>query len=205
MARLSKHLSPTKPSLPACSITNFEKAGYKVLSHIAQLIPCQWSPISFTVAAKPPPSPPQCVQDWPSWLHWLQSLPTTFEYLFPDQSLLLPRPERQKLTESAIRFLASLPQYHNDVAPADTFASNGSTISLSPDTHAMNFAVIANTTAFAASISHHGSETNIQHGESYGIAAASILALDSNQPTTTLYSDHQNSVNLLNSQLPPHP
>jgi len=100
--------------------------------------------------------------------------------------------------------LANSYQPYPNKAPPHTFASDASTIKITPNINATNFAVVANGNAFSASISGHGSETGILQGESYGIVVTSLLALHSKLPTATLYSDHLNSVTFLNSQPPPH-
>ncbi|KAF8913744.1 hypothetical protein CPB84DRAFT_1840548 [Gymnopilus junonius] len=101
--------------------------------------------------------------------------------------------------EDELHYLPSPLPYHHSL-PSDTLASDGSTIQVTPNFNATNFAVVTNGNAFPASISHHGSQTGILQGEAYGIAVTSLLVLHSPLHSNTLYSNHLNSVNFLNSQ-----
>ncbi|KAF8972556.1 hypothetical protein BDZ97DRAFT_840690 [Flammula alnicola] len=72
----------------------------------------------------------------------------------------------------------------------------------------VTFAVVGNNTALVASLNDTKWMTNILHGEVYGILTASLMMLKSLlRPLTSspsLYSDHLNSVTLLDGNRP-HP
>ena len=147
-------------------------------------------------------------RDWPILSHWLQYLPTLLSQVsFPDLSLLLPPSSRQKIAENHIRHLTSSPfhsfpldHHHITDPPHDFFACDGSMVTNAVSRRrTITFAVASPQSAFAASLHPSAHQTNILHGEVYGLVASSILS--SHIPHAHLFSDHLNSVRLLSTNL----
>ncbi|KAF5367841.1 hypothetical protein D9615_010570 [Tricholomella constricta] len=198
--------------IPIRTFTNFARYGFTLLEHFGR-----WSydtSLLLPIAFQPHPlftHPNSCLRrDWPLFTTWLQSLSSFLPALsFPDPSLLLPRPTRQKLSEDLlVAHLQNAPSLFTHQAPDTLYASDASMISnhFTPNLpfSSVTFAVVANNSVLSLSLSSFRKSASILTGEAYGIAAAYVLALHhhTQRPSSqdiTLYTDHLASVKTITS------
>ncbi|KAF8955401.1 hypothetical protein BDZ97DRAFT_1740218, partial [Flammula alnicola] len=201
------------PYISSQTFTNFARCGYTCLSHVGRWqlnivtsLPYDFLPhnVSFS------PDHYLLSRDWPIVLQWLRSLPSVLHHLtYPSAQLLYPRETRRQIAETTLLALPTFtPNYPNDIPP-NIFASDASMIQKNrTPSSSVTFAVVGNNTALVASLNDTKWMTNILHGEVYGILTASLMMLKSLlRPLTSspsLYSDHLNSVTLLDGNRP-HP
>ncbi|KAF5385930.1 hypothetical protein D9615_002408 [Tricholomella constricta] len=192
--------------IPSRTFNNFLRFNMSTLSHFGTWItdpdtglPCRFSPINL-----PPVFPYFLHRDWPLFISWFSFLPAIIYYLsHPDRLLLLPRQSRQLLAENVIRTLhrgRPAPFDHSASTP-NLLASDASLSTRSPTNRpSVTFAVVAQGTILASTLDDFLGSATILRGEAYGIAVAHILSSASPSPhPQILYTDHLNSVNLINS------
>ncbi|KAJ3512820.1 hypothetical protein NLJ89_g3299 [Agrocybe chaxingu] len=208
-----KPFIPVHIHIPTRTLSNFERHNYSRLSDFGSFsFPSHSDVITpfFPALLLFPSSQYYLTRDWPLLKLWFAYLPPALHALtLQNPALLLPRHLRQLHTEQSILSLAHSHKPEHPTLPLQYFASDASskTIHGRPST---TFAVAGANHAFPARISNYCQHTNILQGESYGLAAASILArhtmssptLPHSSQDVYLYTDHLNSISLLGS-LPP--
>ncbi|KAF5377888.1 hypothetical protein D9615_006803 [Tricholomella constricta] len=206
-------LSCTTPSftlphdlIPSRTFNNFQRHDMTTLSHFGSWVfdPDTNLPISFSPTFLPLSCPTSLRRDWPLFTSWFQLLPAIlYDLSHADPLLLLPRRTRQHLAEHTICSLHQnrpLPYAHTPLDP-NLMASDASYITRPPDSRpSVIFAVVALGNVLTATLDNFHGSASILRGEAYGVAAAHILALSSPSPNPqSLFTDHLNSVNLVNS------
>ncbi|KAF8964936.1 hypothetical protein BDZ97DRAFT_1659533 [Flammula alnicola] len=200
------NLLPTDHRLPTRLVSNLRRYGFSFLSQLGQwnldptsFLPLTFCPFHFTFS----PAQALITRDWPTVSLWLSSLPSSLSSLsYPDITLLLPRPLRQYLAEHVVLALSQFSSAFPHQAPRHLFSSDASHVNRG-NSSTVIFAVIANGNAFSASLNTFGPRATILQGEAYGIVATSLLAREHQArrlyASTTVYTDHLNSVRLINN------
>ena len=212
-----QHLARTSefPSTPSSHlIRQLTSAGFTQLSDIGS-----WSPgllpthFSFQPHADLPDLLhfTSALPSLPSLTAWLSSLSLS-SLTYGSPSLALPPRTRQHLAEKDLLSLSKLLPLPSP-SPISSLVASDASMSPSPASpltfRSVTFASASPTASFCGSLSNFGRSATILHGELYGILLATLLSTSSS-PTAPLpiYTDHLNSVNILNDAMlkppPPH-
>ncbi|KAF8955883.1 hypothetical protein BDZ97DRAFT_1926197 [Flammula alnicola] len=222
---LSTTLTTFSQSTIICQVALFYRYGFTFLSQLGQwdldltsYLPLTFCPFHLAFS----PAQNLIARDWPIVSSWLSSLPSYLSSLsYPDITLLFPQLFRQYLAEHIILALSQFSSAFPHQAPRHLFSSNASHVNHGHSS-SVNFAVITNGNTFSASLNAFGPRPTILQGEAYGIVAAFLLArqhqtqcsstrnagIDAedfglagidNGASTTVYTDHLNSVHFINS------
>ncbi|PPQ73488.1 hypothetical protein CVT24_007817 [Panaeolus cyanescens] len=201
---ISRRLMPSNtPRFHKHLISSFASSSYHLLRDVGSTV---ISPFPLLLYYQPkslifPNSQYFLSRDFPILTSWLHHIPYLFLLITNNNtSTLLPKHTRQQLAERAIMAAfknTTFPPHPYQTSDIATDASvNISFLSNKPST---NFSITTPTSSMVAKIPFPY-PSDILHGETFAILAASVYAKHTAQPfPIKIFTDHLNSVNLLNN------